>query len=230
MVRATLALLPSAVLAGCAASPAPDDGTIAWSGYVYTGAAADVPYSASTDPDATLTFTPDDADPVDATEPYPDYPGYWSVELPASTPLTVRVGTAPAAVWRADSPDRDASWFSGALFGADPTETDALLAALGGAQRAPAATGNVTVVGTPYDADAAPWECADVRVGGQPVECFVVDSDGVVSAVTAGPLDYFVATGVPAGQVEVASGLGAVEVYPLEAGQVGMAFWFNGGS
>jgi hypothetical protein len=172
-------------------------------------------------------------EPVLATEPYEDYPGYWSVDLPPSARFTVRLSTDPVAVWRFWSPDRDASWFAGALFGADAVGVDALLTSLGESVRSLPESGLATVIGAPWGAlwtgdTEALWSCADIRVAGVAPVCFSVDADGVVSSVADGPLSYFVATDVPAGDVLVESGLGAEDTYPLAAGEVGMAYWFNG--
>ncbi len=218
-----LLLLPLrlvASLAGCLAAPADTaaSGTIAWSGYVYTGPQDDVDY---TDGDAGISFTADDAEPVAATAPYPDYPGYWSANVPPSTLVTVRVETDPPAVWRVTTPDRDASWFRGALLGAEASEIDALLAGLG----APARGSSAMVIGSPWDDG---WDCANVRVAGTVPLCFVVDSTGVVTPVDSGDISYFVAPEVPAGAVDVESGLGGVSTYTLAEGEVGMAFWFVG--
>jgi hypothetical protein len=231
------ALLGVTILSACTAAPA-DDGLVTWSGYVYTSPQSDVLFSASAEGatgDETLEFVADaGADgaavkPILATEPYDDYPGYWSVDVPPSTPFTVRLSTEPAAVWRFASPDRDASWFAGALFGAEAEGVDALLMGLGDSVRSPADSGLVTVIGTPWSGAEEPaWACEDVRVADVVPACFVVDADGVVTIVQAGPLNYFVATDIPAGDVRVESGLGAEESYPLVAGEVGMAYWFNG--
>jgi hypothetical protein len=223
--------------ASCTAAPV-DDGLVTWSGYVYASPQADVLYSRFADGasgDESVQFVADAgldgaaAEPVFATEPYEDYAGYWSVDLPPSTRFTVRLSTSPAAVWRFASPDRDASWFAGALFGAEAEGVDALLTLLGESVRAPAESGLVTVIGAPWTGDdEAPWACEDVRVAGIVPSCFRVDAEGAVTAVVDGPLSYFVATSIPAGDVRVESGLGAEETYPLVAGEVGMAYWFNG--
>ena len=231
-------LLLGVVLAAGCTTPPVEDGLVTWSGYVYSAPQADALYSRFADAatgDETVEFVPDAgaegsaAEPVFATEPYEDYAGYWSVDLPPSTRFTVRLSTSPAAVWRFASPDRDASWFAGALFGAEAEGVDALLTLLGDSVRAPADSGMVTVIGAPWTGDdEAPWACEDVRVAGIVPSCFRVDDEGVVTAVVDGPLSYFVATSIPAGDVRVESGLGAEETYPLVAGEVGMAYWFNG--
>jgi len=235
------AALGVVLAAGCAVEPL-DDGLVTWSGYVYTSPQADVLFSKSAvgaTGDETLEFVAvvpaEDgaggiaAEPVLATEPYEDYPGYWSVDLPPSARFTVRLSTDPTAVWRFWSPDRDASWFAGALFGAEADGVDALLSSLGEAVRSPADSGLATVIGAPWAGDTeAPWSCADIRVAGVAPACFSVDADGVVRSVTDGPLSYFVATDLPAGDVRVESGLGAEDSYPLSAGEVGMAYWFHG--
>ena len=239
------AALGVVLAAGCAAEPL-DDGLVTWSGYVYTSPQADVLFSkfaVGATGDETLEFVAtvpaedgaEDgaggiaAEPVLATEPYEDYPGYWSVDLPPSARFTVRLSTDPVAVWRFWSPDRDASWFAGALFGAEADGVDALLTSLGEVVRSPADSGLATVIGAPWAGDTeAPWSCADIRVAGVAPACFSVDADGVVSSVADGPLSYFVATDLPAGDVRVESGLGAEDSYPLAAGEVGMAYWFHG--
>lgn len=211
-----LLLWPLPALVGCATLPATDDGLITWSGYVYTGPQADVAYT-----EGGLTFTLDDADAVEATAPYSDYPSYWSVDVPPSTELTIRVGSDPPAAWRVVSPETSASWYSGALFGAEATEIDAILAALG----APERTAAPMVIGNHWDDG---WDCADVRVAEEPPLCFAVDEDGVVTPVDSGDFSYFVAPEVPVGAVVVDSGLGGAATYDLAEGDVGMAFWFVG--
>ncbi len=212
-----LALLsPLLPLAACAEPVVVDDGLVTWSGYVYTGPQADVAYT-----DGGVTFTADDADPVDATAPYSDYPAYWSVDVPPSTAMTIHVDSVPRATWRVVSPATGASWYSGALFGADAAEIDSILAALGAPERTTAAM----VIGNHWDDG---WDCADVRVADEPPLCFAVDDDGVVTAVDSGDFSYFVAPSVPAGAVVVDSGLGGTATYDLEDGDVGMAFWFVG--
>ncbi len=215
-------MLPLALLTACVAAPADDDGLVTWAGYVYTAPQADVVYSVSEADGAQLTFLVDgDEEPVPATEPYADYPGYWSVALPPSVPVTVRVETDPPAVWRFTTPAADANWFSGALFGADDASLDELLLAFGVEARGPGAV----VIGTPWDDG---WTCEAVRVDGSVPDCFSVDESGVVSPVATGAFSYFLATGLDAGDVRVESGLGGDEVYPLSSGEVGMAFWFVG--
>lgn len=191
---------------------------ITWSGYVFTGPQLDVAY---TDAEAGILLLPDDSDAVQAAAPYADYPSYWSATVPASVLVTIRVETEPPAVWRVTAPDSDASWFSGALIGADAAEIDALLAALG----APLRGTSAMVIGSPWDDG---WDCADVRVADTLPLCFAVDADGVVTTVTSGEFSYFVAPEVPAGAVVVDSGLGGVATYTLAEGEVGMAFWFVG--
>ncbi len=238
MVRPSPSLALALALApACTTQSAADTGLVQWAGYVYTGPQADVLYSTTTDAAATVSFVPDGAadggdgaagdsvtldGPYAASEPGPAaHPGYWSVKVPPSTPFTIRLSTSPGAVWRATSPTVNASWFAGALFGADGSEVDALLTALG----APARGTDSIVIGKPWDTG---WDCANVRVDGVVPACFLVDSAGSVSPVTTGDLSYFVSSPVVGPTTTVTSGLGATETYALDAGDVAMAYWFTG--
>lgn len=220
-------LAPVALAAAACAPEAPlDDGLITWAGYVYTGPQVDTTYSARTTEGAAVHFIPDldeGEGSIAATEPYEDYPGYWSVDVPPGVHLTIRVDTSPVAVWRATSPEVDASWLPGALFGADRAEMDALLGALG----AEATSSAPMVVGTPWDDG---WDCANLRVAGALARCFLVDDEGVVSEITNGDLSYFVAADLEPGEATLQSGLGGEDVYPLEGSDIGLAFWFVGAS
>lgn len=206
--------------------PAADE--VAFSGWVFES-------PASTEDDAvlgdgTLTFQLDGEDePVEAEQPYEDYPGYWTATLPAKAPFTLRIegdGLHPS-VWAGDAPGADGSWFAGTLFGAETSFVDDWFAALAEAEGftvQPLGTDVVHVWGQPLDGSV--WDCAAVRVAGTRPRCYAVDDTGAMTPVDAGPFDWFFAFDLPPGDVEVDSGLGAVEVYPTTGGELVWAFWF----
>lgn len=203
---------------------------VSLAGYVYEGPSAS---SETVLAEGALTFQLDDGTVADAVQPYEDYPGYWAASLPASTGYSLRVeadGAYPA-VWRGRSPAADGTWFSGALFGAAVAEVDTWLAAFSLAAGLPMealVNGEVAHVwGTAWDAEA--WSCQSVRVNGEPVTCFVQDAvTGLVVPVQTGSFSWFLAPDQPPGEIVVDSGLGGVETYTAEGGDLVYAFWFVG--
>ncbi len=202
---------------------APD--SVFFSGWIYPDASAvedGEPLS-----DAEVVFTPEAAEAVEATQPYADYPGYWSVELPPDVPITVRItsGDAYPAVWAADAPGANGQWLAGTLFGADRAWIDAFFAevAAAAAVELPALGADTTHVwGAPLDGSA--WDCAAVRVAGVQPVCLGTDADGNTALVDEGPFGTFFAFGVAAGAVTVEAP-GLVETYLAEGGDVVHAFW-----
>jgi hypothetical protein len=198
--------------------------TVTWAGWVYAGPAeGDEPAVLS---DATLTFSPEGDDAVEAEQVYDDYPGYWVVEVPAGVPVTLRMegDELYPTLWAGDTPSGDGSWGNGYLFSADVAYMDelwALLPADAGAE----APGEETVAlwGLAGDTD---WDCATVSVGGEPAYCVTVGSDGSLTRVDAGPFDWYFAFGLPAGDLLVDSGAGPTETYTTLGGEVVMAMWY----
>lgn len=204
--------------------PEPLGELVSWQGYVYR------------DPDAAdegvltdgeLVLTPaDGAEPVAFSQLYSDYPGYWGGEIAPAIDVEIRIsgpGLRPA-VWSATTPGGDGLWFSGALYGMDEAWIAALFEALGLQDR-----GEVAVWGAPADPDA--WDCALVRVQDTPVSCFLIDEAGSVSVVESGPMTWFFATGLDAGEVVVDAGGargGVSHSYMAEPGDIVLAHWFWG--
>ncbi len=210
----------------------PPSDVVRWAGYVFRSGEGTEGEDLLVD--GTLTFTvAADAVPVEAELPYPDdYPGYWSVELPAAAPLTVRIegpGLVPS-VWAADAPANDGSWAAGSLFGADQAWLVSLFEGFG------ETTGGASV---PLDAtsawawgfwrDGARGDCAGVRVAGAAVACVGTDEAGALVPVTEGPFTAWFATGLAPGTVELEVVEEDVTVltesWPLSGGDVGVAGW-----
>lgn len=220
-----IALVPLWMLAACVdeRGPRPAEDEVEYAGYLYQG--PDVSEETRL-AEGSVQFLPDGADAeIDALQPYEDYPGYWSVTLPAAVGYTLRIEAESAypAVWAGTAPANDGSWFGGALFGGDAAQVDDFLASLGLAVEAE----TVTVIGSPWDAEA--WDCAAVTISGAAPSCFLQDPEtGLLSEVREGALTWFVETGVPAGDVTLDSGLGGVHTWPTIAGDIVYAFWFQG--
>ncbi len=202
---------------------------VEYDGYLFAG---------PTDQEVQLTggsvvFTPDEGEAVEAEQPFvDDYPGYWRASLPPSAPFALRIvgNTGYPAVWRGVSPGADGSWFSGALFGGDTEQVDAFLGALDLPATITVAPLNegayAHVWGYPWV--AAGWDCALVTVNGARPLCYLQDPEtGFVSRVDSGAFTYFVGLNVPPGAVVVDSGIGGVETYVAEGGDMVYAFWFS---
>lgn len=209
--------------------PQPADGEpISWSGYVY----ASPETSEETQMESgSIWFSPDGGEAVEAEQLYDDYPGYWSVDLEPEVPVQVRLETDTAwpTVWRATTPGATASWLSGGLFAADMVFMESWVGAVpstGFGAPEDLADGTVAHLwGSPYDSG---WDAADVRVDGEPADCFVVNEDGTLDRVSSGEFDYFMAFDLPPGEVSVESGLGAVETWNVSGGEWIFAFFFVG--
>ena len=208
--------------AGRGQRPAASD--VTFSGWIY-----DSPAYEDVLAEGALSFALPSGSPVDTSQPYPSYPGYWSATLPASTSFSMRLtgeGAYPS-VWAGDSPGADGSWLPGALFAAEQTYIDDLLLTVTEAM-SPAPTaladGAVHLWGMPQD--GSDWDCAEVRVAGVAPLCFVVaDEDGSLTSVTEGAFDWFFAFDLAPGSVVVEDGFGGEEAWPTQAGDLVFAFW-----
>ena len=104
----------------------PGADSVSYGGWVYLGP----PSSEVVFGDGTVTFEPTGAEPVEATQLYEGYPGYWVAEaLPPRTPFQLRLegeGAYPT-VWAGDTPSANGTWLSGALFAAEYAYIDDLL-------------------------------------------------------------------------------------------------------
>lgn len=199
--------------------------TVSYGGYVYTSPEQDAPLLA----EGEVLFETEGEEKA-AEQPYADtYPGYWSVELPASTSFSLRISGNDLYTtrWAGRSPTASGAWFNGALFAVDPAYLDSLLQKVAPDATLPA-DGGIVVWGSPYDPDH--WDCAKVQVQGQRVLCVTVVDDHTLEPVTSGPFDWFFAVDLEPGEVEVNSGLVGKQVYTAEAGEVVSAFWFVGGT
>lgn len=221
-------LAPLWLLTACVdeRGPRAAEDQVDYTGYLYQG--PDVS-DATRLADGSVVFTLDgvegDERVVEATQPYGDYPGYWSATLPSGAAYTLRIEAADAypAIWAGNAPENDGNWFGGALFGGATTQVDDFLAALA----LEADPTGVTVIGGPWDPDA--WDCAAVTIGGAGPHCFYQDpTTGALSEVRQGAFTWFVATGLPGGDVTVDSGLGGLHTYTALAGDLVYAFWFQG--
>ncbi len=218
----SLLLLLGACGAGRGQRPAAAD--VTFSGWIY-----DSPAYEEVLADGALSFALPSGSAVDASQPYPAYPGYWSATLPASTQFSLRLtgeGAYPS-VWAGDSPGSDGSWLPGALFAADTVYVDALLLAVTeDTSLAPGALadGAVHLWGMPED--GSDWDCAAVRVAGVAPLCFAVgDEDGSLIPVMDGAFDWFFAFDLVPGSVVVEDGFGGEEVWPTQSGDLVLAFW-----
>lgn len=213
---------------GDARGPRDPSDTVEYSGYVLSG-----PTDTETLlTDGTATFTPDEGEAVEAEQPYEDYPGYWSAELPTGTPFTLRLAGSGAypSVWRGRAPGADGTWFSGALFGAERTQVDTFLAGLDvPLGSSPAALGEGEVAhlwGYPWSAEG--WDCALLTVNGEPALCYFQDPDtGSLTRVQQGAFTWFVALNLEPGGVVVDSGVGGAETYQVAGGDMVYAFWLT---
>lgn len=220
-------------LAACE-TPVVDDGSVAWSGWVFTGTDTT---EAARFSEGAVTFWPapyTDSAQVAAEQPYEDYPGYWSAALEPGAPVLVRLtseATRPT-VWAGDVPSADGTWFAGALFAVDDAWLEAAFESLGrdgDAWLARALAGEVVVLGYPANADVRCEELVVEPAEGAAVQptCWRVDDAGEVEVVVTGEVTWFAAH-VPAGAVRLVVG-GAAEDYVAEAGDVVMAWYLTGG-
>lgn len=226
------------LLAGCAGffeigsergTGSPDGEPISWSGYVY--ASPDTSTGAMVE-DGPVSFVVDgEEEPVEAEQPYENYPGYWSVTLAPGVKTQIELTSAAAwpTVWRATAPETDAAWLGGALVAADTAFMDEFVGALPLGPLTSVddlADGEVThLLGTPLDDG---WDCAQVTVAGEPADCFAVGDDGTVTQVDSGSFDYFFAFNLEPGDIVVDSGLGGGDTYSTRGGDWIFALYFQG--
>lgn len=200
---------------------------VSWSGYVYVspGEATDETQFS----DGSVYFLPEGGGAVPATQPYPDYPGYWTVALPRDVPTAIHIAgpTLYPSIWAADAPHASGQWFPGALFGASRTFVDEWFTALRVEGIQPFEDGVVHVWGRPYDPTV--WECAAIRVNDLPVACFVEQEDGTMVRVNAGLFDSFYAFNLAPGEIRVDGGNGIAEIYDAVGGELVYAFWLGAG-
>ncbi len=203
----------------------PAEAEVSYAGYVYASPDTEGELFTS----GTLEFSLENGEPVEGEQPYAeDYPGYWWALLPASQSFDLRISGEDVypTRWAGRAPGSSGSWFAGTLFAADKAWTDQLFS-----QVAPdagtLADGAIHLWGLPYDPEA--WDCALVRVQGLPVRCFDYDPDTAsFIQVERGSFEWFFATDLESGEVEVDSGIGGKHVYSAEAGDLVMALWFQG--
>ncbi|MBM4367451.1 MAG: hypothetical protein FJ102_14660 [Deltaproteobacteria bacterium] len=217
------------ILAACIYSSDDSDTAVTWSGWVYGSPDASED-TVLAEGHVSFWVEPFDAEPVAASQPYEDYPGYWQVELLPAVAVNVRVSSdlSRPAVWAGDVPADDGSWFSGALFAADDAWLEDLFDALDGDGDLwvdGAREGGVLVLGTPATADI---DCATLTVNDEAASCWVVADDGSVTRATEGLPTYFAAIAAP-GDVFVRAGE-AEEHYVADAGDVVFALYFFGDS
>jgi hypothetical protein len=222
-------LLTSLLLAcGTERGVRPGADSVSYGGWVYLGP----PSSEVVFGDGTVTFEPTGVEPVEATQLYEGYPGYWVAEaLPPRTPFQLRLegeGAYPT-VWAGDTPSANGTWLSGALFAAEYAYIDDLLVTF--APPAPAAPvgaladGAIHVWGLPNDGTA--WDCANVRVQGRTPVCYLFDEAGAATLVTDGPFDWFFAFDLAPGEIVLDAGSGPIESWTAREGDLVMAFWLE---
>ncbi len=233
-MRPSTALL-AAPLTGCIAAPT-GAGPVSWAGYVFAD-----PYTS----EELLTggsfevlelqggCVLDDADACIVGEESDGTAGYWSVDVPRSTPVALRLqaaGSAPT-VWRVTTPRRDAQWLNGGLFTRDLAAIDAFVAELGPpwATAVPlSSSADAWMWGAPLDPTA--WIGASLTLtGGDGAEVAVLAltqaDDGAVSVASAtDPVDLLLATDIAPGAVtltvQAADGREAVEAWPAQPGDL----------
>jgi hypothetical protein len=206
-------ILALSFLMGCAdARAARALGDVAvWRGYLYRTPEAESAEELLVD--GRFSVTPEGSSPIEATQPYAEYPGYWSVEVPAGVPVTLRIegeGLIPSQ-WAADAPRSDGVWQTGALFGAERVwakERFAGAAELAG-ESAPDLAGSVWAWAFRRDGEGG--DCAALRFGGVAPVCLLAGEDGTVRQVRSGPWSEAFAWSIPAGPVELTSGAVALE-------------------
>lgn len=233
-MRPSTALL-AAPLAGCVAAQT-DAGPISWGGYVFAD-----PYTSEdllTGGDFEVLDTRgdcllgDDGGCITGAES-DSTAGYWSVAVPRSTPVALRLqapGSAPT-VWRVTTPRRDAQWLNGGLFTRDLAAVEAFVADLGPpwASAVPlSASAAAWMWGAPLD--PAAWVGATLALtdgdgADVPVLALTQADDGAVSvASSTDPVDLLLATDIAPGAVtltvQAADGREAVEVWPAQAGDL----------
>lgn len=159
--------------------------------------------------------------------------GYWTVAVPRSTPVALRLmasGRAPT-VWRVTTPRRDAQWLNGGLFTRDLVAVEAFVADLGPpwASAAPlSVSAHAWMWGAPLDPLA--WAGATLTLidgdGAEvPVLALSQAADGAVSvAGGTDPIDLLVATDIAPGvvtlTVQTADGREVVEAWPAQPGDL----------
>lgn len=205
-----------------------DTGDVTFEGYVYES--PDVGDETTLD-SGYLGFTPDGGSLVLGEQLYESYPAYWTVTLPPSTDFTLRMEAPDAwpTLWRGRSPETSGIWYNGALFAADTAFMESWIAELDlpiMTDVADLGDGAVAHLwGSPGEDG---WECADVRVNGEPALCFLSNEDGSISRVTEGDFTWFMAFNLEPGAVTVESGLGASSTYDVPGGVWIFAFYFQG--
>lgn len=219
-----------ALFLACGAERGPRDAPteVAYGGWVYDSLLYEAVFA-----EGTLTFTvPTNAAPAGealaAEQPYEGYDGYWLATLPPSVPFELRVegeGAYPS-VWAGDTPGANGTWFPGAVFAAGSVEVDALLAGLDlpeGVVPGSLAAGAIHLWGRP--SDGTDWDCAAVLVNGATPLCYVLEEDGSLRRVDAGPFDMFFAFDLPPGEIVLSDGFGGGEAWAAVEGDLVMAWW-----
>ncbi len=212
-------------------TPTEADSLVTWAGWVYAG-----PETVETARlgAGSVTFWPApfaESEQIAAAQPYEDYVGYWSVDVPPDQPVLVRVvaDELHPTVWAGDTPSADGNWFAGALFAVEDGWLEDVFDALGadGDAWVEVLTERAIVLGYPAS-DAI--VCEDLTVesdaGVVAPSCWSVGEEGDVAEVRTGPIDWFAAQ-VSAGEVRVGIG-GASELYVAAPGDVVMAWYLTG--
>ena len=203
---------------------------VTWRGYVFRSPVVEDGEDVLSD--GTITVSPLGGDAIPAEQPFPDeYPGYWSVELPAGAAVRIDIegeGLYPSR-WAADAPSNDGSWSTGSVFGMERAWADATFAGVGEL---------ATVEVPPLDAtrthawafrrDGAGGVCEDLTIGGVAPVCLLADEAGELSVVTEGVWSQAFVFGLAPGPVELAVGGRVLETYVATGGDVVVAGWIAG--
>jgi hypothetical protein len=225
-----LACLDPAAFGGSERDVRPAGESVRWSGYVLRSGDEDaLPLT-----DGHVVFmTSEDGSAHEAAQPSPtDYPGYWSADLPADVPVTVRIdgpGLRTAA-WPMRTPRETANWSAGTLFAADTAWIDARFerAAREAGLDAPAWRDD-RVRAWGFWRDGATGDCATTSLGDARVVCLATDAAGVLEAVTEGPYDSWYAWDLAPGPLVFAaigdSGTTTRVALQAEAGDVATFAW-----
>lgn len=215
---------------GVAREERPPSDVVAWRGYVFRS-------PVSTDAEDLLvsgvvTVTPAGGEPVAAEQPYPEeYPGYWSVELPAGVPVDLDIegeGLVPSR-WSADAPASDGAWSPGALFGMERAWVDSTFAQVGEAAGASVPPlDDSRAFGWAFRRDGPGGACEALTFGGAAPVCLVTDDQGELNVVTTGEWSQAFALDLPLGPVELAVDGRVLESYEARGGDVVVAGWIAG--
>jgi hypothetical protein len=172
-------------------------------------------------------------------QPFPDYPGYWRVELPAGEEYFLRVEGPDhyPALYRGQAPTGHG--LTSALFGFEVGPTADFFAGVEEAVGLDIGLESPDLVhlwGVPNLGDEdSTVHCEDLAVlhngAAASVVCFALNEDGVLAQTSAGPVDHFFAFNMLPGELIVRVTVGDEQLEELwfpQGGDIVAAWYFEG--